>query len=47
MDNLKCPIIIIIIIIAASLVQFSNCKFFPPHNPTARNWLALQSLLLL
>ncbi len=39
MDNLKCPIIIII---AASLVQFSNCKFFPPHNPTARNWLALQ-----
>jgi hypothetical protein len=50
MDNLTCPImiiiIIIIIIIAASLVQFSNCKFFPP-NPTAHNWLTLQSLLLL
>jgi hypothetical protein len=29
MDNLTCPIIIIIII-AASLVQFSNCKFYPP-----------------
>jgi hypothetical protein len=43
MDNLTCAIIIIIIIIiAASVVQFSNCKFFPP-NPTAHNWLALQS----
>ncbi len=30
----------------ASLVQFSNCKFFP-CNPTAHNWLTLQSLLLL